>query len=121
MMNTIEYIKERNRMCKSYDEGCKGCPALDDLSCAVGNESTMDVAEQIAIVERWAKEHSIKTLQDVFLEQYPEAQLDKHGVIQICPAYISDSYRDNNGNCIDTEQMCVYCRRKFWLQEAKGE
>ena len=27
-MDTVKFIEERNRMCKSFDAGCKGCPAL---------------------------------------------------------------------------------------------
>ena len=123
-MNTYEYIKERNRMCKSYDEGCEGCPALDDLSCAVGNESTMDVAEQIAIVEKWSAEHpkkKKKTRQDVFLKQYPEAQLDKYGVLDVCPSYVSADYRDKNGECFLLYTECRDCRATFWMAEVKED
>lgn len=121
MMNTIEYIKERNRMCKSYDDGCRGCPAFDDLSCAVGNKSTLDAMEQIAIVNKWAKEHSIKTRQDAFLEQYPEAFLDMNGVLRICPADISAEYRCGEDRCLYISKGCDTCRREFWLQEVRGE
>lgn len=38
-MDTVKFIKERNRMCKSFDAGCKGCPAYaDELCCAVDQE-----------------------------------------------------------------------------------
>ena len=50
-MDAVKFIEERNRMCKSFCDGCKGCPAFnaceDDLCCAVGNESTLDVTAQL--------------------------------------------------------------------------
>lgn len=26
-MDAVKFIEERNRMCKSFDTGCYGCPA----------------------------------------------------------------------------------------------
>lgn len=61
-----------------------------------------------------------KTRQDVFLEQYPEAQLTEDGIISICPMCISSAYRDKNGGCASqTRPQCVVCRREFWTQEVK--
>ena len=78
-MNAFEYIMERNRMCDSFGSKCKGCPAnFDDMFCGFAAMSTLNTKEQIAIVEKWSIEHpkkKKKTRQDVFLEQYPEAQL----------------------------------------------
>lgn len=69
-MNVVKFIKERNRMCNSFCDGCEGCPAFnaydDDLFCVVGNESTLDAMEQIAIVKKWAKENPRKTRQAAF-------------------------------------------------------
>lgn len=54
-MDAVKFIQERNRMCKSFDAGCKGCPAFnaceDELCCAVGQESTLDATAQIVMVE----------------------------------------------------------------------
>ena len=122
-VDAIKFINERNRMCKNFVNGCKGCPAFNacngDLSCAVGNESTLDTAEQISIVEKWSKEHPRKTRQDVFLEQYPEAVLDEFGVLHICPRYISVDYRVNCNGCKNIGKKCSDCRREFWMQEVE--
>lgn len=122
-MDTVKFIEERNRMCKSFDAGCKGCPAFnvceDDLSCAVGHLSTLDATAQIAIVEEWAAANPRKTRQSVFLEQWPETKIDKFGVIQICPMSISATHRDRNGDCKTPEIMCMDCRRRFWMREVK--
>lgn len=34
-MDAVEFIKERSRMCKSFDKYCYGCPAWDG-SCKLG-------------------------------------------------------------------------------------
>lgn len=28
-MDAVRFIEERRRMCKSFDAGCKGCPAFN--------------------------------------------------------------------------------------------
>ena len=122
-MDTVKFIEERNRMCKSFDAGCKGCPAFNvceyELNCAVGQLSTLDATAQIAIVEEWSTAHPCKTRQSVFLKQYPEAAIGVHGVLQICPMAISDTYRDSNGECVNPTKKCSDCQREFWMQEVE--
>ena len=122
-MDAVKFIEERNRMCKSFYDGCKGCPASnvceDDLCCAVGNESTLDATSQIAIVEEWSAAHPRKTRQDVFLEQYPEAAIDDSGVLRACPMAISAAHRDSDGGCKTPYNMCDNCRHEFWMQEVE--
>lgn len=121
-MDAVKFIEERKRMCKSFGETCKGCPGLDafeEMLCAVGQESTVDATDQIAIVEEWSAAHPRKTRQDVLLEQYPEANLDKYGIIQICPAAFFSSYRSPKLGCTNSNMMCHDCRRRFWTQEAE--
>lgn len=122
-MDTVKFIEERNRMCKSFDAGCKGCPAFNvcehELSCAVGQLSTLDATTQIAIVEAWSAAHPLKTRQSVFLEQYPEAKCLEDGVLAICPTALSSTYRNNIGGCRSLEKRCADCRREFWMQEVE--
>lgn len=120
-MDTVKFIEERNRMCKSFDDACTGCPAFsirnDGLRCcAVGQESTMDAMAQIDIVEKWSVAHPRKTRQSVFLEQYPEAALDAYGVLRVCPLGISAAHRDSDGGCKNPYDRCDNCRREFWMQ-----
>lgn len=124
-MNTMEYIEERNRMCKSYGD-CKGCPAFDDseykVNCEVSAASTLDAKLQVAIVEKWSIEHpkkQRKTRQDVFLKQYPEAQKGSNGVLSVCPSAISSSYRVGGGKCLYFSRGCTDCLREFWMAEVK--
>ena len=121
-MDSVKFIEERRRMCKSFDTCCNGCPAFNacnnNLCCAVGNESMMDATSQIAIVEEWSAAHPRKTRQDVFLEQYPCAKIDSQGVLYVCPAVV---YGDNvcPKNKDDTQIICYDCRREFWMQEVE--
>lgn len=121
-MDTVKFIEERNRMCKSFDAGCKGCPAFNacehELSCAVGQLSTLDATNQIDIVEAWSAAHPRKTRQSVFLEQWPEANVDDYGVLKMCPA-ISTSHRNAHGGCANIGVKCSDCRREFWMQEVE--
>lgn len=123
-MDAVKFIEERNRMCKSFDAGCTGCPACnacDDklCACAVGQESTLDAAAQIAIVEEWSAAHPRKTRQSAFLEQWPEAVIDERGEVWICPRYFSASYRDSEMLCSHPERVCADCMREFWMQEVE--
>jgi hypothetical protein len=115
------FIEERNRMCKSFDAGCEGCPAFNvwehELSCAVGQLSTLDATAQIAIVEAWSAAHPRKTRQSVFLEQYPEARIGDNGVLHVDPCSISASHRNASGSCATMKRECKDCRREFWMQE----
>lgn len=122
-MDAVEFVKERQRMCKSFGTGCTGCPAFnayeDELCCAVSQESTLDATIQVAMVEEWSTAHPRKTRQDVFLEQYPETNLDKYGIIQICPTELFSAYRSPKLGCTNSNMMCSDCRRWFWTQEVE--
>lgn len=119
-MDALKFIKEAKRMCQSYEE-CEACPADakgNFVDCRVDIMQDIDVADAVAIVEKWAKEYPKKTRQSVFLEHYPESCLDEYGVLRLCPSDISADYRDG-GRCRWPELMCSDCRRKFWMQEVE--
>ena len=123
MMDAVRFIEERNRMCKSFDTGCKWCPAFnaeDELCCcAVGQESTLDATAQIVMVEEWSAAHPRKTRQSIFLNQWPEAAIDSYGVLNLCPTPISKSHRNIYGKCAHAGINCDKCRREFWMQEVE--
>ena len=122
-MDAVKFIKERDRMCKSFDAGCTGCPASNacknELCCAFDQGSTLDATDQVAIVEKWSAAHPIKTRQSVFIEQYPDAVLDGVGVLRICPIYLSAEYRDDCNGGKNIGKKCSDCRREFWMQEVE--
>lgn len=109
-MDATEFIRERNRMCKSFGRCCNDCPANDIDDCIAAHWDE----EIVPIVEKWSKEHLRKTRQSLFLEQYPYARSDD-GVIMICPKMLDTSF-----SCpLDDNIDCAACKRGFWSWEVK--
>lgn len=118
-MDAIKFIKEANRMCNSHDF-CNGCPAFDSSGpCKIlYSNDNYSAEEKFSIVEEWSKKNSNKTRQSVFLEQYPEAEIDSQGVLSICPAVVyGDKVCPKNEG--DDHILCCDCRREFWMQEVE--
>lgn len=108
-MDAIEFVKQLRRM----DE--KGV-LKHRFIYPITSGATDPPEEVVGEVEEWAKMNPIKTRQSVFLEQYPEAQIDNNGVLGVCPAPMFRSYRTDGGGCIDLDRKCPDCRREFWGQ-----
>ena len=123
-MDALKFIEERQRMCKSYYDAEKGhcsdeCPA-HDVQCTDLDDLSTDGEELVTRVEAWSAAHPRKTRQSVFLEQWPQAELIKDGVISICPMSVSAAYRNKTGGCASpTRPRCADCIRDFWMQEVE--
>lgn len=115
-MDALEFIRERNRMCKHF-RGCDQCPAYGMICGTIWEMN--DAERLVQIVGEWAKEHPHKTRQSEFLEQYPEARVDKYGIPSICPINIAKNHRDEDCRCADPMENCNECRREFWMQEVE--
>lgn len=106
-MDAVKFLQERKRMHES------GAIAP---SVMLGNN--YDPVSAVKVVEEWASVHPRKTRQSVFLEQYPNARIDRQAVIYVCP---SDAYGykvcPKNGE--NVHMTCSDCRRNFWLQEVQ--
>ena len=116
-MDALEFLRERKRMCKSFGTSCDACPLLGHPCTSISSMTDGDCERILVEVEQWSKEHPRKTRQSVFLEQYPEAEIDKCGCLMLCPKRISADCRNSYGNC--TNRLCSDCRREFWGQEAE--
>ena len=115
-MDAVKFFEEYKRMCDSIDS-CDSCPASG--KCLYG-DTIQNYTGDVAITEKWSKEHPRKTRQSVFLEQYPEeAAIDEYGVLRICPMGISAAHRDNAGLCKNQEMPCMDCRHEFWMKEVE--
>ena len=113
-MDVAEFFSELRRMCKSTSD-CTKCEYHGDRC-----DNAIELLEKtVAEVEQWSLEHPRKTRQDVFLEQCPEADLDTHGLMLLCPMAISAAHRDGRGLCADPDRECGDCRREFWMQEVE--
>ena len=118
-MDALEFLKERKRMCNSYD-GCKGCP-FGDSKCVIDSTiSDKDFKRIVATVEQWSKEHPRKTRQSVFLEQWPEAIISDDELPEVAPCQLCAGLI-HGGSVEDCENrgLCVECRREFWMQEVE--
>ena len=113
-MDAVEFIRERNRMCKHFC-WCAECPAHGVICGTIGEVN--DAERLVQIVEAWTKEHPHKTRQSVFLEQWPEARVDKDGVLRICPSFVGGDTPEKY-KCICLTD-CSDCRREFWMQEVE--
>lgn len=109
-MDAVKFVEERRRMFAMTEENPK-------YSLFNMNTRAEDVVKE---VEEWSAAHPRKTRQSVFLEQCPEAELTKDGVISICPIAVSAAYRNKTGGCASpTRPRCAVCRREFWMQEVE--
>ena len=117
-MDALEFLIERNRMCKSFNRCSDGCPAWGG-SCKLetGTDLECEADKQVEIVKEWSVAHPRKTRQSVFLEQWPEANLDAHGCVCVRPCYLSATHRNTYGKCAHMNRDCGDCRREFWMQE----
>lgn len=113
-MDAMEFIRERNRMCKHF-RGCAGCPA-DGMICST-IWGMNDAERLVQIVEEWAKEHPRKTRQSEFWERYPDADIRSTGVPNIAPCQL---YKELQ--CSERCKLyagCYECSRDFWGQEVE--
>ncbi len=117
-MDAVKFVKEYLRMCTKVDE-CDDCPVYKTDFCTVpAKERSQESAEEIVeLVEQWSAAHLRKTRQSVFLKQYPNAVLDKDGVLRICPAFVGGDTPEKY-KCICLTD-CSDCRREFWMQEVE--
>lgn len=116
-MDAVEYLKTLNRMCHYECLKCEFGKARSGFeTCPVWQRT--HPKEAVEIAEKWAAEHPAKTRQSVFLEQYPETEIDKYGCLRLCPELVSADYRNRHGDCIN--RVCIDCRREFWLAEVEN-
>ena len=115
-MDAVEYFKEKARMTKDCRRDCEDCPLSSenngfDLRCVIFEYVKPENA--VYLVEKWAKEHPIKTRQSEFLKMFPNAIIDDNGVINICPGGCDDKIE------FDCNNSCAACRRKYWMEEVE--
>lgn len=61
-------------------------------------------------------ENSSKTRVNVFLELYPNAQVDNQGIPFIYPCDLDKTMRRKDGPCY---KGCEECRAEFWMQKVE--
>ncbi len=123
-MDAVEFLKQRTRMCEYYRKAgdCVTCPAENLYFCLGtkkigGNNATLLVEK----VEKWAKEHPVKTRQSEFLKMFPNARIESDGMPSICPIVVDKRCHNKDDEAlfclVRDEEECRKCRRDFWLAE----
>ena len=93
-------IKDLKRMCESYNSKCADCP-LCGRCCA------FEISDEI--VDKWLKEHPVKTYAMNFFEKFPNAPKDDDGTPKLCIIGLyEDEFECPEGGC-----------KKCWNQEMK--
>lgn len=118
-MTIKDFLRDRKRMCKSLGTVCSGCPAYaiqGEINCKLAICSNVPADEQMSIVHKWSLEHPLVTRQDVFLKQYPGAELNPRGILVIDPCALQKTYRLKQ--CCG---LCDECRKEYWLGEVDSD
>ena len=121
-MDAVEFIATRNRMCRSFNGRCTGCEVnermgADDICIDYMAQHPQEVVE---IVERWTKEHPLKTRQSEFLKMFPRAGRGEDGLIVFCPEDFDSKFECplKRGSGHD---LCGECRKNYWLEEVDDD
>lgn len=112
-MDAVKYLEERKRMCGSYTNMCDGCGFGKAPKC--NNTEDYNPEKAVAIVEKWSKEHPVKTRQSVLLESYPNAKKGSNGILMASPCYFDENVK-NRCKQYDT---CADCQKEYWLAEVE--
>ena len=104
-MDAVEFIKQVRRMGKQKGEAI--CFKLEEKD-----------TEIVSRVEKWAKEHPVKTRQDEFFHQWPDAEIGYDGLPTVAPCQLNIELLqcDSQEDC-ENRGVCDKCRRDFWLKE----
>lgn len=121
-MDAVEYLNQVKRICNEIDNGsqlCSDCPLFykgGAMSCmanvVIYTSNDFDTSVLVEKVEKWAKEHPVKTRITKLLEVFPNADV-YDGFPDICPKRLEPSYKvlcNEMPNCTD-------CERKYWTEE----
>ena len=115
-MDAVKFVKEYLRMC-SQPWDCEDCPLnkTDFCSAPAKKRSQGEAEEVVRLVEKWSAAHPRRTRQDLFLEHWPNAEIDCQGVIAIDPCDIDKTMHGKDGDCYNGN--CDECRLDFWTKE----
>ena len=123
-MDAVEFLKEAKRYCErcknTTQDGkkrlCDACyfEKLNDIF----NLHSMAYGKFVETVEQWAKEHPVKTRQDEFFNQWPDAEIGYDGLPTVAPCQLNIELLqcESQKDCED-RGLCDKCRRDFWLKE----
>lgn len=113
-MDAVEFLKTLSRMCNCEYCNCEFKKRLSVFeTCTAWRKTHPD--EAVAIVEKWAAEHPVKTRQSEFLKLFPGADVgETDGCLTLGPCNV---YKKMRKEC--EGRKCSECRKAFWLAEVE--
>lgn len=104
-MDAVRFLKEKKRMCDSFDDYCTGCGIREkNLKMYCSTYIKKYPEQAVAIVEEWSEEHPQETRLTRLLKNYPNTLLTAEGIPDYpCTAHLGLMDIDD---CIDD---CVSC------------
>ena len=111
-MDAVKFLKTLRRMCNAKCRKCEfGEVYRVNGGCSTWQKNHPE--EAVAIVEKWAADHPIKTRQSEFLKMFPGADVgETDSCLTLCPCNIYGKMRKECGT-----PKCSECRKAFWLAE----
>ena len=116
-MDAVEFLKAKVRMCENIH--CEAC-GLHSGNIYYVTYCFVYPDEAVAAVEKWAKEHPIKTRQSEFLKVIPNAPMRIPGdVLDVCPNEVdaTQSCPTSTKPSDQTLDICYLCKKAYWLAE----
>ena len=116
-MDTVKFLKEYGRMCKSYGNYCRECEmrkVKDNVYESCSNAISRKPEEAISIVEKWSAEHPVKTRQSEFLKIFPNTKIEGD-TLAAHPCYIESEIK----RLCRKYDTCDKCKKEFWLAEVE--
>ena len=109
-MDAVKFVKTLCRMCNCECYKCEFGKRLRGFeTCTVWRKTHPE--EAVAIAEKWAAAHPIKTRQSEFLKMFPGADIcEMDGCLTLNPCHF---YSKMQKEC--SGRRCSDCRREFWL------
>ena len=96
----MDRLTKYSEDCRALADECGGLDRLRELAEA-------DRAGRLLVLP-------CKTRQEKLLEQYPTADFDENGMLEVCPALLFASHRGKKGGCSTLNRSCDDCRKEFW-------
>lgn len=119
---TVNFFRERRRMCDSYRQECKDCVLrrvnrFPTYTCSDHMYTHPDTA--IEIVQKWSDEHPVKTRLDDLLKKYPKTYISSGNTPSIRPYMLG--YCENCDDCVYSHCEAEVCWHEPFVGGATGK